>query len=275
MKFQYSIFFLTLAFTLCTVKYSIAQQPLNQINVVSFGVKSKLPADVSSWGTIPGSILLVAQKSPTVQLQGVKMLIQIKNGSNKVCGNTVQASTTIDVFTIRNFTANELIGMLNPCLKLNANMYTMCVQFFNVDNYPISKEYCKNFLIGDIPITYNTPQNLFPTNNSQFTELNFKAPITFRWVPVLPKPKETVVYKLRVWQLMQGQKPTQAIKANVPIVEKEVTNINQAIITNIIAEPCSPPYLCSFVWNVQALDKDGKAIGKNNGMSELFSLKIK
>jgi hypothetical protein len=81
------------------------------------------------------------------------------------------------------------------------------------------------------------------------------------------------MYKLRVWQLMQGQTGTQAMKTNDPIIEKEISNINQAIVANLITGPCKPPYLCDFVWNVQALDKDGKPIGRNMGTSELYSFK--
>jgi hypothetical protein len=252
-----------------------AQQPLNQINIASFTVKNKLPSDVSSWGNIPASILLVAQKLPTAQIQGLKLVIQIKQNGTKICGNVAQTAPLIDVFSIRNFSANELVSMLALCPKLNANMYSLCVQFYNIDNYPISREFCKEFMAGDFAITYNAPQNISPTNEKQFTETSIKAPLTFRWTPVLPKPKDPVMYKLRVWQLMQGQTGAQAMKTNEPIVEKEITNINQAIISNLITEPCKAPNLCMYVWNVQAMDKDGKAIGRNNGTSEMYTFKIK
>jgi hypothetical protein len=259
----------------CASNITYAQQPLNQINIVSFSVKNKLPAEVNSWDNIPASILLVAQKLPQIQLQSLKLVIQIKLAGSRVCGNSPQTAILMDAFSIRNFSAGELIGMLAQCPKLAINNYTLCAQFFNVDNYPISKEFCKDFMVGDIAISYSPPQNMTPTNEKKLDATALKMPITFRWIPVIPRLKDPVTYRLRVWQLMQGQTGLQAMKANTPIVYKEVKNITQAIVTNMITEPCQQPYLCEFVWTVQALDKDEKPIGKNNGMSEMSSFKIK
>ncbi len=274
---KYQNYILAFIFSTCLFLSECAytQQPLNQINISSFSVKNKLPADVSTWGNIPASIVLVAQKLPQAQLKDVKLVLQIKQAGTKICGNTAQATATMDVFDVRNFSANELLGLLSQCPRLTTNMYTLCVQFFNIDNYPISREFCKEFMVGDAVQSYSAPQNSAPSNEKKFEEATLKAPLTFRWIPVLPKPKDPVMYKLRVWQLMQGQTGTQAMKSNEPIIEKEVTNINQAIVTNLIAEPCKPPYLFDFVWNVQALDKEGKPIGRNMGTSELYMFKIK
>jgi hypothetical protein len=275
MKYQSYILIFILTNCLFLSEYVFAQQPLNQINIISFTVKNKLPADVSTWGSLPASILLVAQKLPQAQIQGIKLVLQIRQAGAKVCGNNAQASVAMDVFTVRNFSANELSALLAQCPKLKPSNYSICAQFFNIDNYPISREFCKEFMVEDMVQSYSAPQNISPTNEKKFDDSFFKMPITFRWTPVLPKPKDPVMYKLRVWQLMQGQTAVQAMKANSAIVEKEISNINQAIVLNIITGPCKPPYLCDFVWNVQAIDKDGKSIGKNDGMSELFSFNIK
>jgi hypothetical protein len=268
---------LAFIFFYCTIanKNLHAQQPLNQINIVTFTVKNKLPADISSWDNNPTNMMLVAQKMPQVQLQGVKLVLQIKQGNSKICGNNIQAATVLDAFSVKNFSANELVGLLTPCQKLASNNYTICAQFFNIDNYPISKEVCKDFMVGDMMITYTAPQNTSPANEKKFTDKTIKAPITFRWIPVTPRPATAVTYILRVWQLMQGQTGMQAMKANDPIAEKQITNINFVIISNLNTPPCKPPYLCDFVWNVQALDKDEKPIGKSNGTSELFFFSIK
>jgi hypothetical protein len=268
-----SLYFFVSYFIVCHIGY--AQQPLNQINISSFIVKNRLPADINSWDNIPGSMILVAQKLSQVQLQNVKLVLQVKQGGNRICGNTAQTATVMDAFAVRNFSAGELVSMLSQCQKLSSNNYSLCAQFFNIDNYPISREFCKEFSVEDMVQTYSLPQNISPSNEKKVDEAFLRMPITFRWTPVLPKPKDPVMYKLRVWQLMQGQTGIQAMKSNEPIVEKEVSNINQAIVANMITGPCKPPYLCDFVWNVKALDKEGKPIGKNEGMSELFSFTMK
>jgi hypothetical protein len=275
MKYLQHILLFIFFYSTTTTERLYAQQPLNQINIISFNVKNKLPADVNSWDNNPTNIMLVAQKMPQVLLQGVKLVLQIKQGNSKICGNTIQSASIIDGFAVRNFSANELVGLLTPCQKLAINNYTVCAQFFNVDNYPISKEFCKDFMVGDVFVNYTAPQNISPLNEKTFTENSIKVPITFRWIPITPKPLGSVTYRLRIWQLMQGQTGVQATKANEPIIEKQITNINFVIVPSLFISPCKPPYLCNFIWNVQALDRDGKPIGKGNGTSELFSFNIK
>ena len=104
--------------------------------------------------------------------------------------------------------------------------------------------------------------------------MDARKPITFRWTPVVPKPKDAVTYRLKVWQLMEGQNGTQAMTTNEPVVTKEIQNQNQAVITNLYTGPCKPPYLCEFVWNVQAVDSKGNFLGRNNGLSEAFQFGI-
>jgi hypothetical protein len=91
---------------------------------------------------------------------------------------------------------------------------------------------------------------------------------------VLPRPQGNITYRLKVWQLMQGQNGVAAIKSNTPFIEKEIINITQAVITNLYIGPCKPPYLCDYVWNVQALDEARKPIGEKDGMSESWIFKI-
>ena len=257
--------------------HSFAQQPLNQINILSFSVKNKLPADVASWGTIPGGVILTAQRIPQSAIQGIKLVAQIKQAGVKLCGNPVDASPILDFNAVKTFTGAELSGYISNCNSLKPGNYTICVQFFNLDKYPISKELCKEFVVEDavqVQQSYTPPQNINPGNKKVFKLEELKGPVTFRWMPVIPKSKEPATYRLKIWQLLQGQNGTQAINSNTPIIEKEVTNITQAVVTNLYTGPCKPPYLCDFVWTVQALNKDGKPICNGECKSELWSFKV-
>jgi hypothetical protein len=114
------------------------------------------------------------------------------------------------------------------------------------------------------------PENVAPINGRSFTANETAQAITFRWTPVVPKPQEPVTYKLKVWQLMQGQNSTQAMRSNQPIVTKDVDNITEVAVEGIYTGPCRPPYLCDFVWVVQAVSKNGTPIGTNDGTSNPF-----
>ncbi len=109
-----------------------------------------------------------------------------------------------------------------------------------------------------------------PINGKLFSADEAKQPITFRWTPVVPKPQEPITYRLRVWQLMQGQNSTEAMKTNQPIVTKDVADITETSIQGIYTGPCRPPYLCDFVWSVQAIGKNGAPIDQTNGTTNTY-----
>jgi hypothetical protein len=257
---------------LCTGLFSQVQQ----IKIVSFTVKNQLPAVIDSWGNIPGSLLLVAQLPPPARVKGIRLMIQIKGGGAIICSNNSAGGLQVDEFTTRTFSANELTGSLQGCHDLKEGSYSICVQFFNGDRKEISNEVCKEFTV-EIPkeTDYSPPTLITPDNGKIYTEAELSRPVNFRWTPIVPKPKEPVTYRLKVWQLMQGQNGTQAMRTNPPIVTKDVDNITQAVVNSIYTGPCKPPYLCDFIWQVQALNKEGKPMGRNEGNSETFTFGVK
>lgn len=269
--------FTALLCSLFICMYSIAQQPLSQINISFFSIKNRLPSNVTSWGTTPGGMILTAQRIPQTPIQGIRLVVQIKQAAGKICGNSLDASPMLDFKAVKTFSASELSGYLSNCATLKPGNYSMCVQFFNVDRYPISKEVCKEFVVEDaaqIQQNYGTVQNIFPTNKKQFKIEEIKLPITFRWTPIIPKPKENITYRLKVWQLMKGQSGVAAMRINEPLLIKEVQNTTQAIVSNIYTEPCKLPYLCDFVWVVQTLNKEGKIVGTSEYSSFVFPVKL-
>jgi hypothetical protein len=255
---------------------SAAFSQLQQIKIVSFTVKNTLPAKVDEWNTVPAALILTAQKAPTVQLREPKLVVQIRSNGAVVCGNNSSNANPISSFDVKTFTTAELTGMLANCPVLKEGNYQICVQFFNLDRIAISNEVCKDFKVeGTKTEDYAPPTLITPDNGKSFTEAELSRPIAFRWTPLVPKPREPVTYRLKVWQLMQGQNSTQAMRTNPPIVTKDVDNITQTVVNAIYTGPCKPPYLCDFVWMVQALNKDGKPMGRNNGNSEPYSFSAK
>jgi hypothetical protein len=242
---------------------------------VNLRVNNTLPAKIDDWQLSAGSLVLVAQKSPGVQLREPKLVVQIKSNGGLICGNNVSSAGPISSFDIKTFTTSELTGMLNGCKELKDGSYQLCVQFFNMERIAISNEMCKEFKVETAKAEdFSSPTLINPENGKAFTQAEMKRPLTFRWTPLVPKPRDPVTYKLSIWQLLKGQNGMQAMKANQPIVTKEVANINQAIVTNLLIGPCKPPYLCEFIWQVQAVNKEGKPIGNNNGNSEPYTFKI-
>jgi hypothetical protein len=104
-----------------------------------------------------------------------------------------------------------------------------------------------------------------PPDNIKLSSEETKDGISFRWTPVIPRPKDPVTYRLKIWQLKEGQTAEQAMRDNQP----ETIDVNNETQTKTKwIGPCRFPYLCAWVWNVQALDVEGKTIGENQGTSE-------
>lgn len=246
----------------------------SQVNIVSFNVKNVLPGSIDSWMSTPGAMVLVAQKAPGQRLVEPRLIVQIKSGGAVICGNNASTARPVDPFDIRTFTTSDLTGLLSNCRELKEGSYSICAQFFNADNVAISKEACKDFRVESSNTEYTPPTLISPENSKKFKPQDLQRPVVFRWTPLVPKPKEPVTYRLKVWQLMQGQSGTQAMRSNQPIVTKDVDNLTQATVNGVITGPCKPPYLCDFIWSVQAVSRNGKPMGNNEGNSEPYTFKM-
>lgn len=115
---------------------------------------------------------------------------------------------------------------------------------------------------------------LSPADGKLFNSSEGSKPVLFRWTAVVPKSKEAVTYRLKVWQLMQGQNGQEAMLSNQPIVTKDVTNITQTAISNLYTGPCRPPYLCDFVWAVEVLNREGVSISNDYTAGASFKFEV-
>ncbi|NNV55067.1 hypothetical protein [Limnovirga soli] len=267
MKKIYHILFILL------LNSSLLHAQENEISITNFTVKNELPPSIGEWGNTPGALLLVAQNN-TWGDRPVKLLIALRKGDSKICG--IADGIALDYFKTGSFQTKDMLAALGNCEALTPGDYTLCASFRGMsDNrqwVDISAEICKPFTVGGGSSDnqkYTGPSIIAPANNKVIAEKEANAPITFRWTPVVPKPKEPVTYRLKVWQLMQGQTGAQAMKVNQTIVEKNVENLTQTNITSGLF-PCSPN--CRFVWAVQATNSESKPFGENNGMSDIAQI---
>ncbi len=217
-------------------------------------------------------------KAPSVD--GSKILVVIRKGSTKVCGSYTSTSAPSANFTsfVKVWSGNDAVSLLGQNCTLTPGDYELSVQLFGPGAavaIPISEEKTKAFTIKETTQqTYQAPRLIAPASNTEYSETDIQKPIILRWLPVIPVPKDPVTYRLNIWQLMVGKTATQVRASNAPILTRDITNLTQTTITNLITGPCKPPYLCDFTWTVQALNRDGKPIGQDNGTSEPFNFKV-
>ena len=161
----------------------------SQINIVSFTVKNTLPANIDSWLSTPGALILVAQKAPGQRIVEPRLVVQIRNGSAVICGNNPATARPVDPFDVRTFSTADLTGLLSNCHELKEGNYTICAQFFNADRAPISKEMCKDFKVEATNTEYAPPTLITPDNGKKFTPQELQGVVMFRWTPLVPKAK--------------------------------------------------------------------------------------
>lgn len=276
------MFLLTMTLTVLVSQAFAQNYPVTSINI---SMPANPDANTINWGAGTSQLTISATaRAVNGRVDGLaqesKILVTIKKGGGKVCGDYTSGNAPEAGFASmsRVWAGNNAVALLGKGCILPPGDYELTVQFFNARGaaiLPASESKTKTFTIkGNDQQTYQAAQPVSPVNNLIFKETDIAKPITLRWTPIVPRPQEPTTYRLKVWQLMQGQTGTQARSTNQPIFTKDVDNITQAIINNLITGPCKPPYLCSFVWNVQALNREGKPIGGNNGTSELFSFKV-
>ncbi len=269
----------------------IAVQVLGQtypITSITISLPANPDANTANWGSGTSLFTITANsKAVNGKVDGYvtesKVLVTIKKGGAKVCGsftaNTAPASNFNTLTKV--WSGSNAVSLLGQGCVLPAGDYELTVQFFGAGATglaglaPLSEEKTKPFSIrAKEQLSYQPPQAIAPANGAVLSEIDIKKPIAFRWTPVIPRPQEPVTYRLKVWQLMQGQNGSEAMATNQPIITKDVDNLTQTMVTSLISGPCKPPYLCDFVWNVQALNREGKPVGGNNGMSEALKFNV-
>lgn len=261
--------------------FKLHAQPINNIRVT---LPRQLPANTAEWASLPQPIIISAQAKPVQgrippEVMESRVVVTIENSAGKICGAHNQSNAPMSSFTspVKTWTGAQAVGLLGQECTLRGGEYQFCVEFYGTNMatgaiVAISEKKCFPFTITGNE-EYSPPTLINPENGKQYTEAGLMRPVTFRWTPLVPKPQEPVTYRLRVWQLMQGQNGVSAMRSSEPIITKDVSNVTQAVVNAVLTGPCKPPYLCEFIWNVQAISRDGKPVGNNNGTSEPYQFK--
>lgn len=118
---------------------------------------------------------------------------------------------------------------------------------------------------------FSPPQNILPVDGKVFSAAEAEKPIMFRWTPVVPKPKEDVIYKMRIYEVPKGRSKSEAIKSGSPVEMVEVKNLTQVPLK--LSKRCNN---CEYVWNVEAVGVERVQGGEpsNYGKSEATQINL-
>jgi alpha-tubulin suppressor-like RCC1 family protein len=274
-KLKQILFFTSCFFSICAIGQ-------NLISPITITLPTNPPPNTAEWATsIPPLMIMAQTKLVNGQVSGMviesKILVTIKSGGAKVCGTNTAATASTSGFSnaTKTWSGANVLSLIGQDCILKAGSYELCVQFYSLEQRLIG-ESCKPFTIADKKDkpTYTPPTNISPANDKVLAEKEAKTPLTFRWTPIVPKPKEQISYKLKVWQLMKGQNATTALKANRPVVEKEVKEITQYVKPNLMGDIEMLENKADLVWRVEASKRNQMGEVEMLGVSEPSFFKV-
>lgn len=256
------LFFAVAPFLLCCF-ISFGQQ-------VQLKVASNPPQFLADWEN-QKQLVITTVTTPPGQSLLVRIGCVIQSGSTVVARTDIKRVPVVRLdqpvkifYTDDVLPANALIVTV-PDNKLPEGDYNLCVRLFDeAGQRALTQPVCQPFSIR----SYQQPQLILPADKSILLPAQAKT-IQFRWTPVSPMPTGIVTYKLQVFEVMSGQYPEQAVRSNQPVLEKELPGATQ-----FIWIPQNDIQPNQYVWTVQALDREGRPIGKQDGRATPFTFRI-
>lgn len=243
---------------------------------VSLNVSSRPNPYVSEWASKKETAILTVTTPQPLQ---VKLYVEVKREG------TLQAKTKLEQMSVQNipagastFFADQMIpfgavqfvgGAERTAVKtgmLPAGDYEFCIDLINpqTNRSVLSEPVCRTFFLT----SYQPPSLVEPENGASFLATGVKP--TFRWTPVTPAPGGIIKYTVRIFEVLEGQSPSSAMKTNPMLLSREVTNLTQLVWPVDIQMPVKE---ATFGWNVRATDEKGNPYGEPDGTSETFTFK--
>jgi hypothetical protein len=203
-------------------------------------VAAQPPAQLSEWGNRKEVLTYVVAGNAAGQQFTVKIKAEIKLTDGTVVGATnlnTATTYTLPQQTIAYY-ANDVLPLNNMVFtgkyksslertgKLPADNYMLCVRLVRIPDYtPVSEEKCKTFYLASLQL----PILMMPADEQQLDAKQAQTAIMFRWTPLVPKPTTPVKYRLQIFEVLPQQQPMQALRANMPVLDKEIINATQFI----------------------------------------------
>lgn len=264
-----------------------SQSGQSTITSIEIILPSPTPAGTADWASAMPPFNITAQATlvngrVTDNVNG-KILAFIKNDTNKICGTYTQQTARPSNFTTATKTwgGPDGLALLGQDCTLPPGNYKLCVQLYGKSVAASSgfgifggllKEACKPFTIDTIKKIYSPPVNEFPVDGKVFTKEDSAKPVTFRWLPVLPRPQEDVMYKIKVVEMKAGMSATEASGTGKTLFVNEVRNQTQLTFDGNVIDAWPIATDSKYLWNVQATGAGGRDYGASQPTS--FSVSI-
>lgn len=245
---------------------------------ISLNVTSNPSPYLSDWTTRKQTVILTVVNSDAKSVE-VKLAARISRDG------VLQVDTKLDklpIFTVRpgvnTFYGENLVpesavtfyGDVDKKVvrsgRLPSGSYQFCLRLHNAATLaPLGEEQCRPFKIQ----SYQGPRLIDPAASATVPPPYMRQ--TFRWSPVAPAYSPNQQYQLVIMEVRSGQTPTQAFRANRPILTRDIKSATQMIWPTDVALDTPMTY----VWSVRALDDAGDPLGEpKDGWAEPRSFSL-
>ena len=144
--------------------------------------------------------------------------------------------------------------------RLPEDIYAFCIGIYTADTQELLDEVEAEFNI----LSFGQPSLISPEDGSILEIL--QQP--FEWTPITDFSEFETSYWFRIYEVLPGQNPMDAIASNMAFHEEELFN-QTMFLYPIDAQEFEKGK--QYLWYVQATDGAGKSIGENEGRSELWT----
>lgn len=140
--------------------------------------------------------------------------------------------------------------------------YTICIRVNDESGAEIGSDCIEQ------KIEISSPPSLISPADGQTVDYGIQP--VFTWLPPMPNSPGQINYKIKIVEIIGDQSPEEAMRRNPALFEQS------GIRTTMLQYPVAANKLAAnkkYGWDIQALDRDGKPVGSNNGTSEAFAFR--
>ncbi len=147
--------------------------------------------------------------------------------------------------------------------RIPEDVYTVSVEIYRYENGQAGELLAEGEAIGTV-LTFSQPSLVSPPDGDVLPTRD----VAFEWTAATEHPGFTVHYWLRIYEINPPQNPFEAVEANRPFFETELTDE-----VSLVYPEDAPEFLVGrqYAWLVQAVDDMGEPLGENDGKSEIWT----
>ncbi|MBI5647224.1 MAG: carboxypeptidase regulatory-like domain-containing protein [Ignavibacteriae bacterium] len=229
---------------------------------------------ISDWATHRETVLLTVMNPGSAPVDAKLRAIVRLDGTIKAQTRTAAVPVVSVPPGVSTYYADQILppeavsfsgGVERTAMRtgmLPAGTYELCVDLVDASGaQPLSQPACRNFQVT----SYQLPTLLAPENRAS---LNRAARPTFRWTPVVPAPPGGARYRVKIFEVLQGQTAGTLLRSGMPVYEQEIAGLTQMLWPTDF-QPSGVTK--NYAWSVQVIDDNGRPLGEQDGWAEPFS----